>query len=300
MTTDIDDEALERIERTLDTRETEELLTIWRTDARREWSANGLRAIGNILTRRLGALPNAIETNEQRQARAQRVLDKARKAEAAGRLKNALRHTQEAIRIAPDLADAHAFLGLYWDTRGDVLGAIRSYRVALRLDPEQVDARENLAGAEEERQELARLGYGVAAPAEVWEAEIEGYEEEVPDWVYLDPPARVCPGRPGYRTRMGRGGLDPMDMYCEEGYMSGLWLRQLATLTLRLRNPVYAIIGLFIGGLAALPLVFTLAELPGNKHAVAQLTVSAIYWIPGILLVSNAVLSLVRQDHEPE
>lgn len=298
MTADAGDDALERIVNILEVRDTEELLAIWQTEARREWSPIGLRAIGDILTRRLGALPDPSETDEQRRARARRVLEQARKAEAAGKLRNALQYAHEAILIAPDLAEAHATLGVFRDTQGDLVGAIRSYRQALRLDPQQADAREHLAGAEQDRQELVQQGYGVAAPQEVLEAEVEGYEDEVPDWVYLDPPALICLGRPGHRTRMGRGGLDPVDTNCEEGYILGLWLRQLATLSFRLPNPAYAVAGLLLGGLAALPLVFTLAELPGNGNTIARLAVTAMYWVPGVLLMGNAVLSLIRQATE--
>lgn len=300
MSVDLDHEALKHIESTLEFRDTEELLDIWRTEARREWSSVGLRAIGNVLTRRLGALPTPTETDEERRSRARRFLEQARTSEKANRLREALKHAQEAVHIAPEMAEAYTFLGLHWDSRGDLLGAIRSYRQALRLDPQQEEARDNLIEAERERRELAQQGYGVEAPEEVWEAEVGGYEEEVPDWVYLDGPALNCPGRPGHRTRMGRGGLDPMDTYCEEAYMVGLWLRQLLTLTLRLRNPIYGVAGLIIGGLASLPLVFTMAELPGDSYTVARLALTSIYWVPGVLLLGNVVLSFVRQSNDPE
>ena len=51
------DDAIRQIESRLEHRDTQDLLHIWRTEARREWSEDGLRAIANILARRLGALP---------------------------------------------------------------------------------------------------------------------------------------------------------------------------------------------------------------------------------------------------
>ncbi len=287
------DDAIQQIERRLEIRETQDLLDIWRTDARREWSEDGLRAIANILTRRLGALPPLAETDEQRQARARHILAEAEIDEESHHTRRARQHIQAALSIAPDLAEAHAAAGEYWDRRGDLAAAIRSYRQALRLDPTLAEARENLAGAEEDRRSLIRQGYGVSAPDELWEAEIEGYDEEAPDWVYLDGPALNCPGRPGHRTRSGRGGLDPIDTYCEEGYLVGLWLRQLVTLRFRPRHPIYRIAGLIIGGWAILPLLFVAMSAPGEVRSTARLVVTSMYWAPGLLLIVNLLISFV-------
>ena len=37
----------------------------------------------------------------------------------------------------------------------------------------------------------------------------------------------LIPGRPGYRTRSGRTGLDPVETRLEMGYMVGLAIRSL-------------------------------------------------------------------------
>ena len=55
---------------------------------------------------------------------------------------------REAIRIFPDDAGAHRNLGLILEKRERLADAIRSYREALRLDPNHSKARINLRGAE--------------------------------------------------------------------------------------------------------------------------------------------------------
>lgn len=300
MEPEIQDDSIRRIETLLEHRDTAELLDIWRTDARREWSEDGLRAIANVLVRRLGALPPPTETDEQRHARARRLLDQATRAETANRSREAWQHIQAAVSLAPDLAEAHVSMGRYWDRRGDLVAAIRSYRQALRLDPGLDEAREDLAGATEDRRELARQGYGVAAPQEVWDAELEPVDEVAPDWVYLDGPAMQCPGRPGYRTRSGRGGLDPIDTNCEQGYMVGLWLRQLVTLKLRPRHPLYQASGLVIGLFGILPLLVAVFDIPGDGYNPIRLACTAMYWVPGLLLIVNIGLSVIRPDRRSD
>lgn len=292
------DDAIRQIESRLEHRDTQDLLHIWATEARREWSEDGLRAIANILTRRLGALPPREETDEQRHARARHLLALAGAEERANRSRQAWQHTQAALDVAPDLADVHAAAGQHWDRRGDLAAAIRCYRQALRLNPSLEEARENLAGAEEDRRDLISQGYGVSAPAELWEAEIEGHEEEAPDWLYLNQAALNCPGRPGYRTRSGRGGFDPVDTYCEEGYVVGLWLRQLVTLRLRPRHLIYRVVGLMIGGWALLPLVFVALGTAPDGRNTARLIATSVYWAPGLLLIVNLVLAFMFPNRE--
>ena len=294
------DDAIRQIESRLEHRDTQDLLHIWRTEARREWSEDGLRAIANILTRRLGALPPQAETDDQRHARARHRLALADAEERANRSRRAWQHTQAALDIAPELADVHAAAGQHWDRRGDLAAAIRSYRQALRLNPNLDEARESLAGAEEDRRDLIEQGYGVPAPADLWEAEIEGYEEEAPDWVYLTEAALKCPGRPGHRTRMRRGGLDPVDTYCEEGYVVGLWLRQLVTLRLRPRHLIYQVVGLLIGGWALMPLLFVALGTGSDVRDTARLMATSIYWAPGLLLIANMIVAFVSPNRETD
>src|SRR5512137_1946184 len=72
-------------------------------------------------------------------------------------------------------------------------------------------------------------------------------------------------GFPGYRTRAGRSGLDPVDNDAESGYMAGVLLRQLLTGNLRTRNlPALLLLTLLsLACIAPLPLA-VLEAMHGN------------------------------------
>ena len=61
------------------------------------------------------------------------------------------------------------------------------------------------------------------------------------------------PGFPGYRTRDGRTGLDPIDTRMEAAYMEGKFYRKLFTGKIRTRN-LFHLTGMFIFG----PVLFSL------------------------------------------
>jgi len=63
------------------------------------------------------------------------------------------------------------------------------------------------------------------------------------------------PGYPGYRTRPGRSGYDPVDRGREAGHMQGVFWRQALTGQLRTRKPVYLVL-MFLFGVLPFVLVF--------------------------------------------
>src|SRR3954451_15952300 len=66
-------------------------------------------------------------------------------AQQRGDLAVAIRDYQEAIRLRPDLFDAHANLGVALVHLGRIPEAVSAYRAALKLDPANRTVRTNLA-----------------------------------------------------------------------------------------------------------------------------------------------------------
>ena len=62
----------------------------------------------------------------------------------AGRYPDAIRHYEAAIRLQPDLAEAHNNLGSALDRAGQLAGALAEYRRALELRPDYPEAQDNL------------------------------------------------------------------------------------------------------------------------------------------------------------
>jgi len=76
-----------------------------------------------------------------------------------GRLPDAIRHLQAALRITPDSASAHSDLGTALAKSGKPAEAIPEYQAALRLNPDSAIVHNNLANA---LQEASRLPEAIA------------------------------------------------------------------------------------------------------------------------------------------
>jgi tetratricopeptide (TPR) repeat protein len=63
-----------------------------------------------------------------------------------GRLDEAIRHYQTAIRLRPDYADPHGNLGIAYERQGRLDEAAREYETAIALSPDQIEAHNNLGG----------------------------------------------------------------------------------------------------------------------------------------------------------
>jgi hypothetical protein len=101
-------------------------------------------------------------------------------------------------------------------------------------------------------------------------------------------------GWPGYRTRAGRSGLDPVDNDAESGYMAGVMLSRLLAGKLSSRNPltllVWGVLGL--GCIAPLLLAF-LEAFRGNLLPFGAWALSTISFVLGIALLVNLVKNLL-------
>lgn len=102
------------------------------------------------------------------------------------------------------------------------------------------------------------------------------------------------PGWPGYRTRDGRSGYDPIDTRTETAHTASAFVRDLFAGKLRIRNPVL----LFLSGLLGLALVapFLLAVselLQGNPFPLDAWITFSIAGIIGLAVLVNFTKSLV-------
>src|SRR5512136_2474192 len=67
-------------------------------------------------------------------------------------------------------------------------------------------------------------------------------------------------GWPGYRTRAGRSGLDPVDNDAESGHMAGVFFRRLLTGRLRTMNPLVLILLAVLGLVCIIPFLMAVLE----------------------------------------
>ena len=94
------------------------------------------------------------------------------------------------------------------------------------------------------------------------------------------------PGRPGYRTRPGRSGYDPLDTYGETGFALGTFIRNLFTGQLRTRNPAYLTVMTVVGIGCLTPLMCSLIELV-STGGIASLFVAVPAGMVGFMLLTN-------------
>jgi Tetratricopeptide repeat len=218
----------------------------------------------------------------------------------------------EAVKpVLPDIAETWNYLGIIYDTLGDVELAIDAYIKAVQLDPDFAAGRQNLRNANvrlegEQYHRAANL-----APEETQalcahvdqahEAEIIESEEPIPGWYYLDETAYLLPGWPGYRTRPGRSGYDQLDSSYELSHIEGVIIRKLLSGTMRTRNPILILYMAFIGFICCLPLLMVWELLRGDFVYLFPVIIQTPVLIVGIMLLVNVFLSLVLDDStEPD
>jgi hypothetical protein len=109
----------------------------------------------------------------------------------------------------------------------------------------------------------------------------------------------VLPGWPGYRTREGRSGLDPIDARTEAAHTFGTLIQALFTGRIRVTNPIV----LFLYGAAGLVLMapFFLAvfeTIKGNLFAWDAWILLGLAGIFGLALLIVFIKNLVRINHQ--
>ncbi len=125
--------------------------TLWRDNVAKNpgaWQAHNNLGIALM---RSGRLPEAIRHYEQ----ALRVMPDYAAAHhnlgvalaQLGRMQEAIAHDEQALRIKPDFAEAHYTLGIALAETGKVVDAIDHYQQALRINPDYAEAHESLGVA---------------------------------------------------------------------------------------------------------------------------------------------------------
>jgi hypothetical protein len=101
------------------------------------------------------------------------------------------------------------------------------------------------------------------------------------------------PGWPGYRTREGRSGWDPIDTRTEAAHTAGTLIHGL--FTGRTRNPIFLFVLSGLGLVLTIPLILAISEvwngnpLPWNAWLFVLITGTA-----GIVMLINFIRNLIQ------
>lgn len=107
--------------------------------------------------------------------------------------------------------------------------------------------------------------------------------------------ASDLPGWPGYRTRDGRSGYDPIDNDFEAAHVTGAFVQSLFTGKLRLRNRLALVLSGLAGLLLVFPLLLATAEIArGNLLPWESVLTFLIAGLIGLALLVNFVKNLRR------
>lgn len=103
----------------------------------------------------------------------------------------------------------------------------------------------------------------------------------------------VLPGRPGYRTRAGRSGYDPIDTRAEAGHMAGTILQTL--FVGQIRNRVHIFLLGVLGLILITPLVLAISEtLNANPLPWNAWLFVLVVGIVGFAILINFIKNLLR------
>jgi hypothetical protein len=102
-------------------------------------------------------------------------------------------------------------------------------------------------------------------------------------------------GWPGYRTREGRSGLDPLDSRAEGGHMAGVFVRSLITGKLRTKN-IFFLLSLAVLGLLCITPAFlaVLEGFQGDFLPLGAWAMIAISGLIGIAMLINLIKNLLK------
>jgi len=101
----------------------------------------------------------------------------------------------------------------------------------------------------------------------------------------------ALPGWPGYRTRAGRSGYDPIDSRTEAGHAVGIFIQKLFTGRLKTQNPVYLFLLFIVGFILIVPLFLAIVEMQNGDLFPWEAWI--LFSISGIIGVA-ALINFIR------
>lgn len=105
----------------------------------------------------------------------------------------------------------------------------------------------------------------------------------------------TLPGWPGYRTRDGRSGYDPIDTRTEAAHTTGAFIRGLFSGKLRIKNPVSLFLLGILGLVLITPLILVIFELSnGNIFSMNEGITFLIAGIIGFAILFNVTKNLIK------
>jgi hypothetical protein len=106
-------------------------------------------------------------------------------------------------------------------------------------------------------------------------------------------PSALLRGWPGYRTRDGRTGYDPIDTRAEAAHSAGTIIQKL--FTGRIETPIYLFLLGVLGLVLAAPLVLAISEvMNGNQLPWNAWILILITGIAGLAILINFIKNLIK------
>jgi hypothetical protein len=217
-------------------KETDELIEIWQNNNHSEWSETAFDVIQQILRTRLGQLPpqdtpiyKPIEqdTNDESDFKKNQIIELSEDGDINGLIDILENDPDEMISLEAAMA-----LAQLQDERGldHLISALENPNTDISSNARDI---------------LVEINHpkGKSMPQNKLKRDAHLSNEN------------QLPGFPGYRTREGRSGYDPLDSNRESAHMEGTFYRNIFTLRARTRNIFYLVM-MFIFGV--IPFAFLL------------------------------------------
>jgi hypothetical protein len=207
-------------------------------------------------------------------------------------LEESLSECLKAIDIDPELDYSQNLLGYIQARLGNYDDAINSFKKAIQLSPDYFKARENLRNARigKEMETYKQIFQGNISYPMGFDNEEDIYgKSELPGYYYLSFNSYINRGFPGFRNRPGKSGYDPMDTYMEQGYMGGVLIKKLITLSLPLDNMFYLLLSFIVGLLLLSTIIIDIIIVINNLSIVGIITIITLlpYTFVGLFLLLN-------------